>query len=238
MRLTPLRLAAPNLVSLASMGLGLASVALSASGRFELAAWLVIYSCFLDKADGAVARALDAGSDFGVQMDSFCDFTAFGVAPGALMWFLGPQHGLPVVWCGFAAASFPMTASIRLARFNVAGFEDHEFFSGLPTTFAAGLFAATVLTLFDISALPRAAHVVPSAMVVLAVLMVSPFRLPKLKLNRGRLVNTLQVVAACIAAVVAVLQVLPELPLAFGLIYLAIGALVGSRSPASRPSCD
>jgi len=230
-----LKIAVPNAISLASMGCGLASVTMAAVGRFEAAAWLIIYSCFLDKADGAAARALDAGSDFGVQMDSFSDFTAFGIAPAALMWFLGPAVGLPEGWSGFAAASFPFTASIRLARFNVAGHEDKEFFTGVPTTFAAGLLAATVLTFRDLALLPAWANALPPVMILLAVLMVSPIRIPKLKGRDNRALNAIQIAAALAGLVVTVLRTLPEVLLALGLGYLVIGIAAGARSPSPGP---
>jgi len=225
-----LRYAAPNVVSLLSMTVGLCSIILSGSGHLALAGWLVIYSCFLDKADGTIARALGVSSPFGVQMDSFSDFTSFGLAPAALMYFLAPIHGLPLVWAGAAAWCFPAMAAVRLARFNISGHEDRDFFLGIPTTFAAGLFAATVLSMEDLGILASAASLLPSIMFLLAALMVSPLRIPKLKSRKSKMLTFAQLAAVLCTLVLAVFRVLPEVPLVLGLLYLFGGILVGARS--------
>ena len=57
-----------------SLLLGLASIFQATEGKYELAAWMILWAVLLDKLDGASARLLDAGSEFGAQMDSFADF--------------------------------------------------------------------------------------------------------------------------------------------------------------------
>ena len=228
------KLAIPNLVSLSSMGLGLASVVLASNHSFVWAAWFIVWSTILDKLDGAAARALGAGSEFGVQMDSFCDFAAFGVAPGGLTWYLGVATGGNPVWFAVAALAWPMAASLRLARFNIAGFEDHDYFTGVPTTFAAGIFAALMLSLTELGLDAWAPRVLPSVALAFAVLMLSSVRLPKIKKHANRAFNVFQVSMALACVVLAVLRILPEILLALSVGYLFFGPLLGRKNDPQR----
>ena len=239
-----IRQAVPSVVSGVSMLCGLASVLMSSEGRFGWAGWLIVYSMVLDKADGAVARALGAGSALGVEMDSFSDFTVFGIAPAALTWFLATAAGAPVAWVAFAAAVCPLAAAVRLARFNVAGHDDHDFFSGVPTTFAAGLFATLVLSLIDLglivegspaSSTGGAVAALPPAIIALSVLMLSGLRIPKLKRRASRALNVFQWSVAAVWVVLAAAQRLPEVLFLVGAGYLVAGCLAGRRTQAVGP---
>ncbi len=222
--------ALPTLVSAASMFLALVSCVLSAAGRVEAAAWVIIYCGFLDKLDGIVARALRVSSPFGMEMDSFSDFAAFGVAPALLAWFaLSTDPGVPGAWVAASAFTFPFLAAVRLARFNLVTHSDPECFVGVPTTFAALLVASLFLTARDLAPGGDGDRFVVAVLPGVAVLMVTGLRIPKLKPRRSRAFNWFQVGTALTVLTVSVLQVLPELPLAVGIGYLVIGALVGSR---------
>ncbi len=220
----------PTLVSATSMFLALASCVLSASGRVEAAAWVIIYCGFLDKADGIVARALGVSSPFGMEMDSFSDFTAFGVAPAILVWFAASGlSGGPDAWVAASAFTFPFLAAVRLARFNLVTHSDPECFTGVPTTFAALLLASLFLTLHDVAPGHMGSLFLVAVMPGLAVLMVTRLRIPKLKARPSRGFNLFQVGTALVVLALSVLQVFPEVPLAVGVGYLAIGAFVGRR---------
>lgn len=225
-----MRQALPTLVSATSMFLALASCVLSASGRVEAAAWVIIYCGFLDKADGIVARAFGVSSPFGMEMDSFSDFTAFGVAPAVLAWFAASGlAGVSGAWVAASAFTFPLLAAIRLARFNLVTHADPECFTGVPTTFAALLLASLFLTLRDVVPGDAGSLFLVAVMPGLAVLMVTRLRIPKLKARRSRGFNLFQVGTAVVVLALSVFQVLPEVPLAVGVGYLGIGALVGRR---------
>ena len=112
----------PNGFTALSMVLGLAAIALAASGDTDLAAWLILWGVLLDKLDGGAARLLGASSSFGAEMDSFADFITFGVAPSALVFFsltggVIDQAGEGTV--AGACAVYTLAVAIRLARFNV-----------------------------------------------------------------------------------------------------------------------
>jgi len=226
-----IRRSIPTTISAASMFLGLWAVVLASRGRVEPAAWMIIYCGFLDKLDGIVARFFGVSSAFGMEMDSFSDFTAFGVAPGLLAWFAwSGEPGISAVWLAFAAASFPFFAAVRLARFNLVTHADPDWFTGVPTTFVALLFASLFLAVRDLGLARTGDLFALAVMPGLAVLMVTSIRIPKLKPRRSRGFNWFQVATALVVLAVSLAQVFPELPLAVGVGYLGLGWLVGRRT--------
>lgn len=229
-----IRKAAPSAVSASSMLLGLASVAMAASGRYELAAWFIIYCTFLDKADGTLARALNASSRFGMEMDSYSDFTAFGLAPAALVWFsLGGDFCATTLWVAFGSLVWVLMTAIRLARFNLESGGGGEDFVGVPTTLAAGVFGSLFLTLDHRGLLdPWGIALVPVAL-GLAVLMVGRMPIPKIRSRKSRIFNLFQVSMILLALVVSLLQAVPEVLLVLSSGYLVIGGIAARRKPTT-----
>jgi len=134
-RFVPVRYLVPNLATLMALCAGVTSIRAAIEARYELAVGLVVLAALLDGIDGRLARALNAQSRFGAELDSLADFVSFGVAPAILIysWGLGPLRGLGWI----AALVFACAASLRLARFNVALDEDRpkwrsNFFAGVP----------------------------------------------------------------------------------------------------------
>ena len=134
------------------MLMGLASIFLAAEHDYVNAAWLILWGVLLDKLDGTAARLLDACSEFGVQFDSFADFVVFGLAPPSLVYFLLSteatfQEGIPFLALASAIGFFVVSASVRLARFNIDTRADgNELFYGVPTTFTGAAVASAYLT--------------------------------------------------------------------------------------------
>ncbi len=135
----------PNLITTASLFAGFLGMIWAMSGRFEDAAWAVLFSALMDGLDGKVARLTNTASEFGVQYDSLADVVAFGVAPAILLW-QWQLHGFGRL--GIAAAFiFTACGALRLARFNVSAggaSTSKKFFTGLPIP-AAGCTAATLV---------------------------------------------------------------------------------------------
>ncbi len=134
-RSVPIRYLVPNLATLLALCAGVTAIRAAIEARYELAVALVVLAALLDGVDGRLARALNAQSRFGAELDSLADFVSFGVAPAVLiyMWGLGPLRGLGWI----AVLVFACAASLRLARFNAAIDEDRpkwrsNFFTGVP----------------------------------------------------------------------------------------------------------
>jgi CDP-diacylglycerol--serine O-phosphatidyltransferase len=174
-----------------------------------------------------------------MEMDSFSDFTTFGIAPAMLTWFrcmaAAPAPELiPLVVLG--SALMPVSAAIRLARFNTCTHEDPKYFSGVPTTMVAGMFATFVLSLDHV--LPgrwNPAAVMPSALILASYLMLSSARIPKLKPQKSRLLQVSMISLLVLLAACAVFQVLPEIPFLVLATYLLVAAL---RRPRGNPAPD
>lgn len=138
----------PNTITLGNLSMGFVSILIAseASGNgaqsYILSGFFILLAAICDGLDGMVARALDATSELGADLDSLADLTAFGIAPGFLFYNMvleeykidvfGAEDLLPVGM--LLAAIFPICAAYRLARFNVA--HDPGSFTGLPSPVA------------------------------------------------------------------------------------------------------
>jgi CDP-diacylglycerol--serine O-phosphatidyltransferase len=150
-----------------------------------------------DVVDGPVAkrsttRTAEQGA-FGANLDSLADVMSAGVALGVVILSYGHFRlaYVPVaVLLGAAAA-------LRLSYFNVHGLDDSSgTYTGLPTDLAILAFVA--LMLLDVPLEASAFRLVLCAgAVVIAALMVSPARIPKLT---GRAYLGVLVVALALAA--------------------------------------
>ncbi len=102
----------------------------------------------VDFLDGFVARALNATSVLGKQLDSLADLVSFGVAPAMIIYqflrlaFAQQQSGLNI-YSAFLlpALILPCAAAYRLGRFNIE-YVAKPGFSGLPTPAASLLVAS------------------------------------------------------------------------------------------------
>lgn len=164
----------PSLFTIGNLFLGIIAIILVFNERPELAAMMVIVAMLLDGVDGRVARALNAQSDFGKELDSLSDVISFGVAPAFIMYVVAFQELNPAAaW--IVTAIFPICGALRLARFNViAG--TPGYFIGLPIPAAGGV--ASTLALFY-KEIPAA--VLLGSMIVLSFLMVSNIKYPNFK---------------------------------------------------------
>ncbi|MDX1959305.1 MAG: CDP-alcohol phosphatidyltransferase family protein [Leptospiraceae bacterium] len=189
----------PNALSLGNLTFGFISILVSAgavktgaenSKLFFLSGVFIILAAIFDGFDGMVARALNATSELGAELDTLADLTTFGVAPGFLMYkmvlekyqldFLNTGNLFPIGM--LIAALFPICAAYRLARFTVA--HDPSSFTGLPSPVAG-----VIVGLFPI-AFPNnyiLDLVTISGFVIVALLMVSTIRYSKPQVTmRGR----------------------------------------------------
>lgn len=136
----------PNLVTLASLCIGLTAIRHALAGNFVDASIFLLIAGFMDGIDGRLARYLNSSSDFGAQLDSLVDFVNFGVTPGFIIYswviYLGGFHGFDWAMVLF----FAVCGAIRLARFNVALSAEVQnqmiekyFFIGIPAPVGAAM---------------------------------------------------------------------------------------------------
>lgn len=164
----------PSLFTLGNMVLGMLAIILATEERFSLAAIMVIVAMLLDGLDGRVARALNAQSEFGKELDSLSDIISFGIAPALIMYLIS-FHSIPTGMAWAVTAIFPLCGALRLARFNVQK-GTPGYFIGLPIPAAGGVLATLSLFYREFTA----SYFVVS-MLLLSYLMISTVKYPNFK---------------------------------------------------------
>ena len=127
---------------------GFGSMLASAAGHFVPAAQLIMISMILDGLDGSLARKLKATSAFGAELDTFVDFSSFGLAP-AFLAYEAVLHRFG--FCGFIiAAAIILSGASRLARFRIVDpYRGQRGYLGLPITVNAGWISLSVFVAFS-----------------------------------------------------------------------------------------
>ncbi len=134
----------PSFLTSISLMSGFLSLMYVSVNNFKSAAWLIIFSIFMDALDGKVARMTKRVTKFGEQYDSIADIVAFGVAPANLIYNLMIFNNINPIISFSAAFLVVLTGALRLARFNIT--EDKKTaFQGMPIPGGAGIIASYVL---------------------------------------------------------------------------------------------
>ena len=117
-------------------------ICLSADGRLWPAVFCLMFCGLCDMFDGKIARATKRSEDactFGIQIDSLCDLTSFGVLPSAIGHCAGIRGVGTVI-----LMLYTLAALVRLGYFNVSEQkrqketrENRTSFEGLPVTWSA-----------------------------------------------------------------------------------------------------
>jgi CDP-diacylglycerol--serine O-phosphatidyltransferase len=203
-----------------------------------LAAWMITWCVLLDKLDGFMAKLLNASSEFGAQFDSLADLVAFGVAPGMLVYYYLQQSApewaathKPLMIASLSV--YVLCAALRLARYNAVDSDGlKDWFHGLPSTFAGGFVALSVIlhSKYELAgAFPMSLTMLPLLLILTGLLMVSPLYLPKLMRRKNGLLNTLQIAGVFLGYMFGFGMVFPEflymLLLIYGLFGFAKGLL-------------
>lgn len=125
----------PSATTVLAICAGLTSIKFALDDRPHIALALIGAAAVLDGIDGGIARALDAQSRMGAEIDSLADAVNFGVAP-ALVVYVTLLPDTPVGW--IFVLLYAVCIVLRLARFN-ALLDDNtkpaytrEFFVGMP----------------------------------------------------------------------------------------------------------
>ena len=149
------RQAVPTVFTIAAMLAGFISILVVIEGMqiydaergrqlFRLASMLIMLSMILDGIDGNLARWLKGESDFGSELDTYVDLTAFGIAPAILMFAVALQHKDPM-WRIILPSAVALSGMVRLARFKAKDpMRGQGGYAGLPITANAGWVAMFV----------------------------------------------------------------------------------------------
>ena len=214
------RLGPADFVTVGNAALGFLAV-VAATVDIEFAAKLVLLGAIADGLDGVVARTY-GGTEAGPYLDSLADVATFGVAPAfvvagvtyeawgspaALLSGIAPE-GLLAAAGVLVPALYVATAVTRLGLYTAYD-TDHDETVGVPTTLAATIFAATVLTGF------HGAGFLLVLATLLTPLMVSDIVYPDLYARDALIMGVVQTGAILLPGVYG-------RGFAFGLLYVAL----------------
>ena len=144
----------PNTITCCNLLSGCVSILFLCHDHVLWASAMIFVAAVFDFFDGFAARALDAKSPIGGELDSLSDVVSFGVAPSFIVaWFLSKSG---ITWWVHEFNIFPVLAfvlaafaAVRLAKFNIDTRQSSSFI-GLPVP-AVGLFIASLpFMLFNI----------------------------------------------------------------------------------------
>jgi CDP-diacylglycerol--serine O-phosphatidyltransferase len=218
----------PSLFTVANLFLGIVAIILvfPENAKPEVAAMMVIIAMLMDGVDGRVARALNAQSEFGKELDSLSDVISFGVAPAFIMYSVAFQELTPApAW--IITALFPICGALRLARFNViSGMPG--YFIGLPIPAAGGVLATLALFHHEI-----AVSVLMASTLILSFLMVSTIKYPNFK-KVGIPKNAIWVVPIIVVIAVVLGFLFPHHLSKIIFVPLVIYALYGLKKNVDR----
>jgi len=122
----------PNTITCLNLFSGCIACVMAFNGNFMLAALFVYIAALFDFLDGLAARALNAYSPIGKQLDSLADCISFGFAPGIIMFCVLSSVDFSSNYVPFVAFIIPVFSALRLAKFNIDENQTSSFI-GLPT---------------------------------------------------------------------------------------------------------
>lgn len=144
----------PNTVTCLNLFSGCIASVMAFEARYDMALLFIILSAIFDFFDGLLARALNAHSVIGKDLDSLADDISFGVAPSLIVFSLLKEMHYPAS-IGFIAPYLPYAAflisvfsALRLAKFNNDTRQTSSFV-GLPVPANALFWGALVAGAHD-----------------------------------------------------------------------------------------
>lgn len=182
------RKAIPNSITSMNLLCGVMGVIFAFNGRPDVAFHMMLAAAVFDFLDGLAARALNAYSDIGKELDSLCDMVSFGVLPALMLHRTmadlsgaGIFSCLPLVLAVFSA--------LRLAKFNLDE-RQHAGFLGLPTPAAAMICGALCCFVYmEPSSAPArwcaTVWVIPLLACVLSTLLICEIPMFAMKFGKG-----------------------------------------------------
>lgn len=122
----------PDFITSLNLLCGVIGIVLAFKGRFDWAFYAMLAGAVFDFCDGLAARALDAYSPMGKELDSLADVVTFGALPSLMLFNLMKACSFTEsIWCWIPLV-IAVFSGLRLAKFNVDE-RQHNSFIGLPT---------------------------------------------------------------------------------------------------------
>ncbi len=122
----------PDCITSMNLACGIIGVVFAFKGRIDIAFLLMLGASLADFLDGFAARALDAYSDLGKELDSLSDLVSFGVLPSVMLYNLSKVCMFGESWVCWIPLVITVASGLRLAKFNVDTRQTSSFL-GLPT---------------------------------------------------------------------------------------------------------
>jgi CDP-diacylglycerol--serine O-phosphatidyltransferase len=228
----------PTIITLMAMLSGFLSILVTFEGirtsnphLFRLSAQLILLALILDGLDGNVARMLKGSSEFGAELDTYVDLTAFGIAPAILI-FAVTLQSKDEVFRVLLPSAVAVSGVCRLARFKVKDpLRGQGGYAGLPITANASWVALFVF----ISQTPpydrfslnegKVATLFLVGILIFIVLQVSNLRYPKPSKKAAIFIPTAILVALLFCPVKTLSVRVAIVLLAMGVAYIVLGPL-------------
>lgn len=184
----------PNTITSMNLLCGVLGVICVFSGESDTAFLLMLLAAICDFFDGFSARALNAYSSVGKELDSLADLVSFGLLPSLMLYrvmmVMSPDAGL---LC-YIPLLIVMASALRLAKFNTDD-RQSENFLGLATPASAMICGSlTYYILKDqnsfLTVWASGKVFVPLVSAILSVLMVSELPMFSMKIKKGTQKNT------------------------------------------------
>ena len=200
----------PNAITSMNVLCGVFGVIAAFSGNIHIAFYFMLAGAVCDFCDGLAARALNAYSPMGKELDSLADLITFGMLP-SIMLYKSMDWYNPGQWYCFIPLIIVVFSALRLAKFNIDE-RQSENFIGLATP-ACAMLCGSFATISHLDVLNIARPVtespwiIPVAAVLLSLLLVSeiPMFSMKFKKDAEPSIKLRRTVFLCISAVAIIL---------------------------------
>ncbi len=144
----------PNTVTCCNLFSGCIAVVMAYRGDYTAALGFIVLGAVFDFFDGMLARALQAYSPLGKELDSLADDVTFGVAPAMIVFSLFKEVRVPDFFSTweeyfpYAAFLIAVFSGLRLAKFNIDTRQTSSFI-GVPTPANALFWGSLVVGAHD-----------------------------------------------------------------------------------------
>lgn len=210
----------PNILTLGNLFMGCWGTVQVFQGNLEYASYAIWLAAIFDFLDGFVARLLGVSSPIGKELDSLADMVTFGVLPSLMIFKLTLALG-SVSYLSFSIA---LLSALRLAKFNIDTRQSTGFI-GVPTPALAFFVSGLPFALSKIQWL--SAEVILVVGVIMALLLVSPFRMLALKFNNFSIKENLFKYLLILGSI-ALIVILKTLALPVIILYYILLSLISS----------